>query len=654
MAIQYAEIARSIQAVRRISPKCSPLNVAKVAIEVLYRPQQIQPSHRVIADELRTSLAGELPSISWVGAVYEHALALSSQNRSHRGVFYTPQAVVEGLLDLTLAPILERVAKTDNPLEALLNLRVADPACGTGNFLFAAAKRIASAAAEVSACDTEQMMPVVLSRCIYGTDVDRSAISLARSMAHAQGAAGKCGFEVGDSLKRFAANRSRGEKVDLVIGNPPFLNQLRTSTTRSRSDAAAISRKFADVSLTYADTAFVFLLGGLSMCKPGGTLSMVQPISLLAARDAGAIRAGLMQRAGLKSVWFANEALFSAGVRVCAPVLVVDGAIAESSIFRGAGFESLGKVPIAKDAATWGSVLAPAAARIAAKLSGEKTLGEIAHCTADFRDEYYALKGCISDATKTPVKRKIITSGTIDLAHNMWGEVPVRIHKRQYLKPVANLTKIKSDTTAKRRLEKRCAPKVMLATQTRVIEVVIDEAGECLPVTPVITLTPQGEWGKCDSERLGKIAAAVASPVACLWAVAHFGGAGLSIDAIKLSASQVRQIPLPIDEGLWLSAANCLAMAHKLEFRENCLVNFGKMMVDAYGLCEEDAAETLAWWLERAGLPADSDLGGCKVETPELPIRADLGRFGLVRAPTCNSRQSVIAYNNPIGGPHDN
>ncbi len=604
MALQYAEIARSTQAVRRISPGRSPLNVAKVAIDVVYRPEQIRRADRAIAAELRTSLAGEEPSISWIGAVYEHALALRSKDRSHRGVFYTPPAVVEGLLDLTLSPILERARKERSPLEVLMALRVADPACGTGNFLFAAARRIAVAAAAVSGNTLAQMMPMVLSRCIHGTDIDRAAIAIAREIAQAQGAAGNCGFEIGDSLKRFGSARGNSEKFDLVIGNPPFLNQLRTPTTRSRADAVAIGKKFAGVSLTYADTAFVFLLGGLSLCKPGGTLSMVQPISLLAARDAGAIRTELLARAGLKSVWFANEALFSAGVRVCAPVLVVGEACGETSIFRSVGFESLGKVAIAGSAATWGSVLAPAAARIAEKLVGARTLGEIVYCTADFRDEYYALKGCISEAKRGGVKCRIITSGTIDLAHNMWGQVPVRIHKRQYLKPVANLAKIKGESTAKRRLEKRCAAKVMLATQTRVIEVVIDEAGECLPVTPVITLTPREDTGS----DLSMIAAAAASPVACLWAVANFGGAGLSIDAIKLSAAQVRLIPLPREVDRWREGAKKLAAAQDAVGRERdeLLAEFASVMVGAHGLSEVDEAETLKWWLERAKLATKS------------------------------------------------
>ncbi len=600
MALQYAQIARSIQAVRKISPKSSPLNVAKVAIDIVYRPELIGRANRAIANELMVSLAGDQPSISWVGAVYEHALALNSKNRSHRGVFYTPTAVVEGLLDLTLSPIVDQACKSSSPLDALLALRVADPACGTGNFLFAAARRIAEAASVVSACNVESMMPIVLSRCIHGTDIDRSAIALAKEIAQAQGAAGNCGFEVGDSLKRFGAARGISEKFDLVIGNPPFLNQLRTPTTRSKVDAAAIGKKFAGVSLTYADTAFVFLLGGLSLCKPGGTLSMVQPISLLAARDAGAIRAGLMARAGLKSVWFANEALFSAGVRVCAPVLVVGESCGETSIYRSVGFESLGKIAIAGNAATWGSVLAPAAARIAEKLVGARTLGEIVYCTADFRDEYYALKGCIAEAKRGGVKCRIITSGTIDLANNMWGRVPVRIHKRQYLKPVANLAKIKGESTAKRRLEKRCSAKVMLATQTRVIEVVIDEAGECLPVTPVITLTPREDTGT----DLSMIAAAAASPVACLWAVAHFGGAGLSIDAIKLSAAQVRLIPLPREEDRWREGAKRLSDAQGATggARDELLVDFAKVLVGAYGLSDADAAEVLKWWLERARL----------------------------------------------------
>ncbi|MFN8017001.1 MAG: N-6 DNA methylase [Acidimicrobiales bacterium] len=73
------------------------------------------------------------------GARHEQALAAAGRRKA-QGAYYTPPAVVAEVLDLALAPVLAR-ASADG-LDALLGLRVVDPACGSGNFLAAAAMRL--------------------------------------------------------------------------------------------------------------------------------------------------------------------------------------------------------------------------------------------------------------------------------------------------------------------------------------------------------------------------------------------------------------------------------------------------------------------------------------------------------------------------------
>ena len=72
--------------------------------------------------------------------------------RKTTGSYYTPDSLVQALLDSALDPVLDRVeAEADDPAEALLGVTVIDPACGSGHFLLAAARRIATRLARARA-----------------------------------------------------------------------------------------------------------------------------------------------------------------------------------------------------------------------------------------------------------------------------------------------------------------------------------------------------------------------------------------------------------------------------------------------------------------------------------------------------------------------
>ena len=72
--------------------------------------------------------------------------------RKTTGSYYTPDSLVQALLDSALDPVLDRVeAEADDPAAALLSVTVIDPACGSGHFLLAAARRIATRVARTRA-----------------------------------------------------------------------------------------------------------------------------------------------------------------------------------------------------------------------------------------------------------------------------------------------------------------------------------------------------------------------------------------------------------------------------------------------------------------------------------------------------------------------
>ncbi|WP_370322257.1 Eco57I restriction-modification methylase domain-containing protein [Oricola sp.] len=157
---------------------------------------------------------GALVPVNWrameteeLGSVYESLLELQPQiepdgrtlvfateaaeqkgnQRKTTGSYYTPDSLVQALLDTALDPVLDRTeAEADNPAEALLDLKVIDPACGSGHFLLAAARRIATRVARLraegtpSATDFRHALRDTARRCLHGVDRNPMAVELTK------------------------------------------------------------------------------------------------------------------------------------------------------------------------------------------------------------------------------------------------------------------------------------------------------------------------------------------------------------------------------------------------------------------------------------------------------------------------------------------
>jgi hypothetical protein len=107
--------------------------------------------------------------------------------RKKTGSYYTPTELIALVLDESLDPLLVQAARSADPEAALLALTVCDPACGSGHFLVAAARRIAAALAvhrtkdpEPSPAALREAMRDVVAKCIYGVDVNDLAIEVAK------------------------------------------------------------------------------------------------------------------------------------------------------------------------------------------------------------------------------------------------------------------------------------------------------------------------------------------------------------------------------------------------------------------------------------------------------------------------------------------
>ena len=138
------------------------------------------------------------PLVSQRNGIYEFQLVAGS-DRKTTGSFYTPPELVGQLIKSALEPVIE--AKLQSVLTpqkpssesksaqetALLSLKVVDPACGSGHFLLAAARRIGKELARIRTGEAQpgieplkQAIRDVIQHCIYGVDLNPLAVDLCK------------------------------------------------------------------------------------------------------------------------------------------------------------------------------------------------------------------------------------------------------------------------------------------------------------------------------------------------------------------------------------------------------------------------------------------------------------------------------------------
>lgn len=662
--------------------------------------------------------------------------------RNRRGAFYTPPRMVKWLIEDGLEPLLTHLDDRRSLDRGVLDLRVCDPSCGTGNVLLAAARTLSLAAGKAKVDQAgggplggvhAAVGPEVITSCLYGVDIDPIAVALCQIALWCEACGQvplaviaeriKCGDSLLGTTRELVIGRSQsacskhgqdgiplsarssidythtaadewcrgvlgetwdepsvrdisrqffhwdlefpdvfrsggsgGAGFDAVIGNPPFLNQLESLTASDRGASRLYAARLGLVRPGYADAAFLFLLLSVRLAtsggREGGRVSLVQPQSLLASRDAQPIRAELLRHASLTNVRVCSGREFAgASVWTCIPSLRIGSksAVEKQHRFPGPrGRPASGRLRAEADPSeTWSHMAATAIGVPQCLVRSDLTVGSIAQATADFRDEYYGLRGFLIEESDLPSSDRdqtlfprVVTSGLIDPSECLWGRRSARIHKTVWRRPCADAARLQAEGTLGAWLSRRLCPKAVLATQTRVLEVFVDERGTLLPSTPLISVVPHSPGD------VWLVGAALSSPVATVLARTRFGGTALSFDAIKLSAKQAMSLPLPHVRAEWEHAAELFRSAHACDRREDRLAmleEFAELAANAYGLASAERAAVNSWWKSRlftsrerrsSAQRADGDQAGSGAATRMLEAsRKDRTACATARAP---------------------
>jgi len=215
-------------------------------------------------------------------------------------------------------------------LRSIRDLRLLDPAVGSGHFLVSAFPRLLALHAEEARLrgvrwSREASVRWILAHSLHGVDIDPEAVAVARAALRlcarpfdAEPAGVITSSDPSGSLGRAAAVPAAG-RHHLVVGNPPYLSTAKLTDARYIREAYPLGR---------ADLFAAFLLRGLELTCPGGLSALLTPRAWMFTRQYTPLRQALLRAHRLRGLCDVGTGAFAdlSGevVQVCVSVFCRD------------------------------------------------------------------------------------------------------------------------------------------------------------------------------------------------------------------------------------------------------------------------------------------------------------------------------------------
>lgn len=259
-----------------------------------------------------------------------HLEGLSLDERRHKGQVYTPDHLVDFILD-------QAGYTASAPLESTPLL---EPACGAGVFLERAVARIAARLrgrlGDLQTPGARSAFLDAVAANLFGVDVDREACKLARAAVRAavlRESPGvlperyftqnvvACDFLLDPAIDALPPVQ-RG-RLALVVGNPPYVSATRIAASSKEEFRARFQTAGGRL-----DLYTVFIERALEILRRGGRLAFVTPDKFLVSQTARALRDYVRRESALRTLaQFGSHKVFENAATVpCVAVFERGGA----------------------------------------------------------------------------------------------------------------------------------------------------------------------------------------------------------------------------------------------------------------------------------------------------------------------------------------
>ncbi|MFA5618480.1 MAG: TaqI-like C-terminal specificity domain-containing protein, partial [Syntrophorhabdaceae bacterium] len=274
--------------------------------------------------------------MSFGGAIdTDYKLVEKKQRRKEQGIYYTPKFVTDYIVKETVGRFLQEHSYNEN-----LNIKILDPACGSGSFLIRAYDELLRYHASVRSKITTEMdsiarMPILTGN-IFGVDLDQQAVEIARLNLLLRGLAKR------DHLPPLTDNIKRGNSLisgtdeelkgyfgdnwrdkhpfnweyefkdimanggfDVVIGNPPWV-----SISGKHKSLALSAQEFQYLFDNYAMNSYapnlyeIFILRSLDLLRENGYFSFIVPDRFVANKQFISLREKILKQFTVEKLLF--------------------------------------------------------------------------------------------------------------------------------------------------------------------------------------------------------------------------------------------------------------------------------------------------------------------------------------------------------------
>lgn len=568
--------------------------------------------------------------------------AISQSRRKKDGIFYTPDYIVRYIVDNSLGAYLreaEEKFKAEFKLkddildktyekrerqaylkyyEFLKNVKVVDPACGSGAFLvyvfdylLAEYQRVgAILGLDKGVVSFDQVHKNILNRNIYGVDLNAESVEITKLSLWLKTAQKgkqltaldeniKCGNSLIDDpeiardkafnwQEQFAEIFDNGG-FDVVVGNPPYVDS--EVMTRSAPEERAWLAKSYKTTRGNWDLFIPFIEKSIGILKSGGYTSMIIPNKILSAPYAKALRKHIDSKyklVGLADV--TKEGVFDVDVY---PVITNVKKCKTSDLLTVA--EGV-KNPISKTSVAnnnlpenW-ALLFNSDMRVVHKVETVKLGSLFNTASAATVSEAYGLKEIIHEYENAK-NGKVINTGTIDPYITGWGVSLMSYIKDRYKCPYVDISLLKAKEWHK-------LNKIIVAGMAVRIEAAYSKGDEYLPAKSTVVV-----YGKDDNEKSLKSLLAVLNSryISYLFKQENsqlsMAGGYMNVNANNLADIQI--LPQILDnEFLSTSADNMLALTAMLQSKDNY---FRQLIVSEFDTVRWPKKLNKWWTLDFAG-----------------------------------------------------